>query len=225
MGCRGKVDQQNRARDLRAQAWTLQEIATELGVSKSSVSLWVRDVEFDQGALAERAQDHRNATARIRGPNKLQLRKAEEIDRLQREGRERIGVLSEREFLIAGTMLYAGEGSKTDGEVKLPNSDPRMVDFFLRWVRHFFEVDESKLRVRLYLHEGLDIEAANAFWSDLTEIPLSQFSAPYRAKPDPSIRRAKHPLGCPSVGYSSTRDHRAIRGLMNALLSSPLSPG
>ncbi len=220
MGYRGKVEEQNRARDLRAEAWTLKEIADELGVSKSSVSLWVRDVEFDEAAVAARAQDRRNATARRRGPNKLQRRKAEEIARLQREGRERIGVLSEREFLVAGTMLYAGEGSKTTGEVKLPNSDPRMLDFFLRWLRHFFVVDESRLRIRLYLHEGLDIEAANEFWSELTGIPLTQFIAPYRAEPDPSIRKAKHPLGCPAVGFSCTRTHRAIMGLIDALLSS-----
>ena len=37
MGYRGKVDEQNRARDLRAQSWTLDEIAAELGVAKSSV--------------------------------------------------------------------------------------------------------------------------------------------------------------------------------------------
>ena len=38
MGYRGKLAEQERARVLRAQAWTLNEIATELGVSKSSVS-------------------------------------------------------------------------------------------------------------------------------------------------------------------------------------------
>ncbi len=46
MGYGGKVKEQLRARELRAQSWTLQDIATELGVSKSSVSLWVRDVDF-----------------------------------------------------------------------------------------------------------------------------------------------------------------------------------
>lgn len=46
MGYRGKVVEQERARALRAEAWTLQEIADELGVAKSSVSLWVRDVAF-----------------------------------------------------------------------------------------------------------------------------------------------------------------------------------
>lgn len=46
MGYRGKVEQQERARAMRASSMTLQDIATELGVAKSSVSLWVRDVPF-----------------------------------------------------------------------------------------------------------------------------------------------------------------------------------
>ena len=55
------------------------------------------------------------------------------------------------------------------------------------------------MRLRLYLHEGLDLDAANEFWSDLTGIPIDRFRAPYRAVPDPSIRRSKHPMGCPAV--------------------------
>ncbi len=46
MGYRGKVAEQEQARGLRAEGYTMLEIATELGVSESSVSLWTRDVEF-----------------------------------------------------------------------------------------------------------------------------------------------------------------------------------
>ena len=46
MGYRGKVKEQEKARALRAQNRTLADIAQTLGVSKSSVSLWVRDVPF-----------------------------------------------------------------------------------------------------------------------------------------------------------------------------------
>ena len=46
MGYGGKFVARERARELRAQSWTLQEIADELGVAKGSVSVWVRDVDF-----------------------------------------------------------------------------------------------------------------------------------------------------------------------------------
>lgn len=228
MGYRGKVEEQNRARALRAEAWTLGEIAEELGVSKSSVSLWVREVRFDEEAAAQRSEDRHRvgaARARQRGPNALQRRKQAEIAETRRAGISWIGTMSERDLLVAGTMLYAGEGAKTDGDVKLANTDPRMITLFCAWLRHFFDVDESRLRVRLYLHQGLDLETAVSFWSDLTGIPASQFGKPWRAVPDPSIRHSKHPLGCVTVNYACSRTHRQIIGLMDALLSSGLHSG
>ena len=217
MGYRGKTEEQARARELRALAWTYDEIAAELGVSKGSVSLWVRDVPFEPRP---------RRTARNRPPNKLARAKLAEIERLRAEGVERIGRLSDRDLLIAGTALYAGEGSKTDGDVKFANSDPRMVLLFLAWLRRFFDVDESRLRLNLYLHEDQDLERACAFWAELTQIPRAQFGKPYRAVADPSIRKAKHPMGCPGVGLRSVTVHRTVMGLVEALLSWPTAdPG
>jgi hypothetical protein len=223
MGYRGKVDEQNRARDLRAEGWTLGEICEELGVSKASASLWCKDVEIDVKALTERRRARHlsgNEGARARGPNKLQRAKQAEIDDAMAGGLRLIGTLGDRDLLIAGVALYAGEGSKTPGGVKFTNSDARMVRLFLTWLRHFFEVDEHRLRVHLYLHQGLDLEAAIAFWVRVTGIPGKQFTKPYRAVPDPSIRSSKHPMGCVGVAYSCTRTHRRIMGMSAALLSS-----
>ena len=228
MGYRGKIEEQSRARDLRAQAWTLKEIADELGVWKGTVSVWVRDVPFDEDVHRERELARKasgQAAARRRGPNKLQRRKQAEIEELLADGRRRVGTMTEKEFLLTGVALYAGEGSKRDGSVRFANTDPRMIAFFCAWLRTFFDIDESRLRLRLYLHEGLDLDAANEFWSELTGIPVTQFGKPYRAAPDPTIRTAKHVMGCPSVQYGCSRTHRAVTGLMRALLSSEALPG
>lgn len=222
MGYRGKVELQNQARDLRARGWTLTEICEEVGCSKASASLWCRDVELDDEVLEQRRLARflaGNEGARKRGPNKLQLRKAAKIVELQAAGLRRIGQLTDRDLLIAGLALYAGEGAKTDGAVKFANSDARMILFFTTWLRRCFEVDEARLRMRVYLHDGLDIDEATQFWSDLTGVPAAQFTQPYRAAADPSIRHSKHPMGCPSVIYSCTRTHRAVMGMIDALLS------
>jgi hypothetical protein len=220
MGYRGKVAEQATARELREHGWTLLEIANELGVAKSSVSLWVRDVEF-----VPRPRTRPLSRARRRGPSAASRRKADEIERLLADGRDRIGQLSEREFLVAGAALYAGEGAKGDGKLKFANSDPRMIAFFCAWLRRFFSIEESRLRLHLYLHEGLDLDEATMFWAGLTGIPPEQHCKPYRAVPDPSIRRSKHPMGCPAVVYSCSRTHRAVMGLVHALLSSEAIPG
>jgi hypothetical protein len=94
-----------------------------------------------------------------------------------------------------------------------------------RRLRRFFEIDESRLRANLYLHQGLDLAAAIAFWSALTRIPPAQFVKPCRAVPDPSIRHAKHVHGCLGVSYSCSATHRSIMGLVAALLGDTAIPG
>ena len=211
MGYRGKLDQQVRARELRAAGATTPAIAAELGVSKASVSLWTRDVPFVAGPRRPRA----------RGPNVLQQRKTAEIEELRAEGASRIGELSDREFLVAGAALYAGEGAKRDGRVRFANSDPALVRFFLAWLRHFYPIDESRLRIQLYLHDELDLAAAVEHWSAVCDVPAHQFIKPYRAVADSSIRRTKHVFGCAGVYYDCSRTHRAIMGVVAALLTSP----
>jgi AcrR family transcriptional regulator len=216
MGYRGKVEQQERARELRARNMTLQDIATELGVSKSSVSLWVRDVEF--------TPSKRRTGPRSR-PHPAHEAKLLQIAQLNAEGTARVGTMGDEAFFAAGIALYAGEGSKTEGAVRFANTDPTMVAFFCSGFRRFFEIDESRLRVRVYLHQGLDLDAAEAHWSKVTDVPLVQFTAPYRAVADPSIRRNKHEFGCAYVAYSCSTTHRRIMGLVRALLSSSALPG
>jgi hypothetical protein len=225
MGDRGKVVEQERARELRAQGWTLAEICDELGVSKASASLWCRDVEIDQAALAARRRARYlrgNEGARQRGPNKLQRRKQAEIEAAMARGREVVGKLSDGEIRAAALALYAGEGSKTPGGVKLANSDPRIIRFFLGWLRSEFPIEERRLRVHLYLHQGLDLDLAVAHWAEVTGIPPQQFTKPYRAVPDAGLRSTKHPMGCAAVAYSCTWTHRQLMGMIDALLVSSL---
>jgi hypothetical protein len=134
VGYRGKLEERARARELRAQAWTLQEIADELGVAKSSVSVWVRDVDFD-------ATSRRSTVTRRRprgSDHPLRRRKLAQLEQLRKEGLERIGTLSDREFLVAGLGLYAGDGGKGDMAVEFANSNPALVGFHCRWLRWFF---------------------------------------------------------------------------------------
>jgi hypothetical protein len=215
MGYRGKVVERDEARRLRALGRTMPDIAGELGVSRSSVSLWTRDVPVELGPRR----------LRPRQPNALERRKAAEIAELLDDGRARIGPLSDRDLLIAGTALYAGEGTKRDGVVAFANSDPAMVVLFCTWLRRFFDIDERRLRLSLYLHEGLDLVAVQQFWCDVTGIPISQCNKPYRAIPAAGIRNNKHKYGCVSVRYACARTHRGVIGLVRALLGSTTIPG
>lgn len=217
MGYGGKYVERARARELRAQAWTLKDIANELGVAKASVSVWVRDVDF---VPRPRNRGH------PAGPfHPMRLKKEAEIERCQQEAIELIGDVSERDRLMYALALYAGEGAKGDDKIVFANSDPDLIRVFLSWFRHQFEPDESRLRMRLYLHEDLDLDRALEFWSELTRIPISQFQKPYRAEADHTLRGNRHMNGCVGVQYCSTLVHRRVMAMIAAVTSSLANPG
>jgi hypothetical protein len=217
MGYAGKWVERERARELRAQSWTLLDIATEVGVSKSSVSLWVRDVPFD---LRPRNRGHSSHK-----PHPLTVKKQAEIERCRVEAAEFVGEMSERDLTMFCLGLYAGEGGKTQGAVSFANTNPIYLAAFACWLRRTFEVDLARVRVKLYLHEGLDLEAATGHWSRLLDVPQAQFGKAYRAVADPTRRTAKHVNGCATLVYSCTTTHRRVMAMVAAVASPFANPG
>jgi transcriptional regulator with XRE-family HTH domain len=217
MGYGGKFVERERARELRAQSWTLQEIATELGVAKGSVSVWVRDVEFTPRP--------RNRGHSAQRPHPLHMKKLAEIEHCRVEAEAEYSEMSVDQLDAFALGLYAGEGAKTPGAVSMANTNPLLLRLFVDWLRRNFEIDEARLRARLYLHEGLDLDAATAYWSAATAIPESQFQRPYRAVADPSRRRAKHECGCLTIVYHCSVTHRRVMARVAAITSRFDLPG
>ncbi|HVE62804.1 MAG TPA: hypothetical protein VNB94_03230 [Mycobacteriales bacterium] len=206
------LEVREQARALRASGMTIKAIAAALCIPVGTLHPWIRD-------LPGPPRDLWRPPARLT-KGALHDRKLAEIAECDRWGQARMTGLSPDAFLAAGVALYAGEGSKTDGDLKLVNTNPAIIRFYLRWLREHFEIDEARLRAYLYLHEGLDLDAAVSFWVELTNIPADQFGKPYRAVPDATRRSAKHVMGCLAVSYGSSRMHRQVMGLCRGLLSS-----
>jgi len=80
-------------------------------------------------------------------------------------------------------MLYLGEGSKSAKKsiVTFANADPSVIKLFLRLFRFSFAPDESKFRCTVQCRADQDVEALQAFWSKVSEVPPSRF---YRAQVD-----------------------------------------
>jgi len=161
----------------------------------------------------------RNRGIGVSKPHPLHLKKLAEIEECRQWGSDQVGELSDRDLLMAGVGLYAGDGGKLDGLVTFSNSNPALVGLMCRWLRRFFDIDETRLRLALYLHEGLDLVAASKHWHGVTAIPIEQFHKPYRAVPDVGIRHTKHEFGCAHVRYACSRTQRKILGLLEGLVS------
>jgi predicted transcriptional regulator len=187
-----KDDVRAKARHLREQGLDYNQIAEELGVSKSSVSLWVRDMPRPARLSYEECRQ-RSADG---------VRRYWAAERPAREAERRadcaaataqIGDLNDREILIAGAIAYWCEGTKnkpyrrTD-RVTFMNSDPGLVTFFLRFL-DTAGVSRDRLIFRVCVHESADISAAQRFWLDVTQAQPAQFRRPLLKHHNPKTVR------------------------------------
>ncbi|MFJ5026917.1 hypothetical protein ACIQB5_02255 [Streptomyces sp. NPDC088560] len=170
-----KDDLRDRARELRLQGWTYDQIQVELGCSKSSISLWVRDLP-----KPERHEPTQQAklAARKRWEHELAVRD-EERQQTKAAAASEIGTMSTRELFIAGVAVYWAEGTKDKPHarrerVTFVNSDPNMIRLFLAWL-DLLQVERERIRFHLMIHESADIEAAEQYWAGVVQADLSTF--------------------------------------------------
>ncbi len=103
-------------------------------------------------------------------------------------------------------MLYWGEGDKTkDYFISLTNTNPDILVYFVTWLRKYFEIDNNKLKCRLYLWRNLDENILKGFWSNKLKIPLEQFTKSYISDSTPKIRKTRHNFGVCRVSYGSKK--------------------
>lgn len=101
------------ARKLRAQGLTYDEIVDKLGVSKSSVSLWVRDIaHVPDPERIRRVQAHVRMMAEARWSEHRERRDAQRA-LVRADAADRVVSLSRDELLRLGALLYWCEGAKT----------------------------------------------------------------------------------------------------------------
>jgi hypothetical protein len=213
-------------RELRAQGLDYEEIVAALGVAKSTVSLWVRDLPVPARlSYAECRQRSAEGTRRYweaERPARV-ARRAEVRDAAGAQ----IGGLTDREILIAGAIAYWCEGSKSKphrriDQVAFINSDPALIRFFLRFVEAT-GTPRTDLSFRVYIHQSADVESAQRFWMEVTGAPSDSFRSPTIKRHNPKTRRrnvGEDYHGCLRIDVHRSADlYRKIEGWAAAIMN------
>jgi hypothetical protein len=218
-----KDDLRAKARALRAEGKTYDQIQEALGVSRGSVSLWVRDLPKPPSRFS--AEERRAHMQAVCWAPRRELRDNERRITKSVAARE-IGELSDRELFLLGVGIYWSEGTK-DKEyarrerVTLINSDPDMITVYLAWLR-LLGVEREGLRFRLQIHESADVGRAQRFWADIVGVELGEMQRPTLKKHNPKTTRKNtgdsyH--GCLAVGLLGSADlYRRIEGWWSGLV-------
>jgi transcriptional regulator with XRE-family HTH domain len=195
-----------KARELRDQGLDYEEIADALGVSKGSVSLWVRDMPTPPHLTYEESRKRAVEGMRRYWAAERPVREAAREATIATAATE-IGPLSDREILIAGAVAYWCEGAKGRPRQRVDrvvfiNSDPGLIRFFRRFL-DCVGVESGRLTYRVLIHENADAHAAERFWAGVAGADLSQFKKPTLKRHNPKTVRknvGKDYHGCLVIG-------------------------
>jgi transposase-like protein len=199
------------ARRLRRElGMPIKRIAARLGVSLSSVSLWVRDIELDP---AHRERNRRQEYAR-RATTWSDTNRAKRLA-YQEDGRK----MARRGDPLhqAGCMLYWAEGSKDRNAICFANSDQAMVRFFVRFLRTCFDIsgEDLTLSLNVYTGNGLTLAAIERHWLTGLQLPESCLRAHivnHFPTSSSGRQRNKLPYGVCSIKLFRTRIVQHIYG-------------
>lgn len=167
--------------ELRRNGKSYSEIRNLVSVSKSSLSLWLRNIPLTNDQVGRIKSKKAQAVEKFRETMKLKRQK-----RLQEYYKEQSKIylpMTERELYYAGLFLYWGEGNKASrNTVSISNTDPDVLKFSLLWMLRCLKIPKFAIKVALHLYQDMNIESELSYWSKELGIPKGCFNKPYIKK-------------------------------------------
>lgn len=177
---RAKNDLRQLAVEMRLVGRTYDNIARELGVSKGSLSLWLRDLA---GGPPARGGDPAHMK-RMSDAYWSRVLAEREVERqaVKAAAAQEMGSLSRRDLHVAAIAAYWAEGAKDKPyarreQVTFINSDEGMIRL---WLAYLDDIDfpREHRRYALSIHDSADIAAATRSWAAVVGLDPASFGRP-----------------------------------------------
>lgn len=215
-----KLEEQAAARKMRQEGESVCVIAKKIGVSKGSVSRWVRDIELTKEQTATLAM--RNP--RLRGSNTNFLVAKELRTKYQEEGRTLARQLMDvdRDFVI-GCALYWAEGYKhRQSSAGMTNTDSdvlrRFKDFLLKFG---CREDQMTINVMAHLNNGLSADDINDYWLQVLGLPktaIRKFVLKSKYFNPENCKKHRHIYGGGALRINDVRVTQMIYGAVQEVM-------
>ena len=166
-----------KAINLRKLGRSYGEISREIGIAKSSLSYWLKDIAL-KPEYKKKFYTKRIINLSM-GSKSQKERRSREVEAILKQSKEEIvGNISKETFKFIGIALYWAEGSKGKG-LRITNSDPYLILFMVSWFEKVFGIKPNSLKAWLNIYQQQDNEKIKKFWSDVTGIPIGNFGKSY----------------------------------------------
>lgn len=202
---------------LRKKGLSYNEISKQTGISKGTLSFWLKDVPL---TLGQRKKLYtKSVLALTRGPQCQKERREREVAEITEKAKKEIRLpLSSQTYRFVGAALYWAEGGKT-GDFNITNADPAFILFMIRWLEKVLGVPPTQLKAKLNIYSQQNEQTLKRFWSDLTGIPLDNFNKSFVKPPNKGYKKNNLYYGTIKIRVIRGTDFRyRVHGWIKVLL-------
>jgi len=165
---------------LRRRGLSIGHIENKLGISRSTLSGWFRDIKLTQQQQEKLLERWRGGLvkARVKASQWHKKQKELRLIKAKEDANQILNNLNLRDKNIAElalAMLYMGEGIKSNDETGMGNSDPLILKTFLRILKNNYDIDIKKIRCELYLRADQNENEVKEFWANELKLPMENF--------------------------------------------------
>lgn len=166
---------------LRKSGKSIREIEILLGIPRSTLSGWLKDVVLTDIQREKLNQQWVQALIKARVGAVLYHRegKRKRMEKAQKDAQVVFSLINDQDvnvLKLALAMLYAGEGHKKAGETSLGNSDPKILRTYIALIDRTYGLNKSKLRLYLSLRADQDFKKELEFWSKSLNVGVEYFN-------------------------------------------------
>lgn len=210
------LDVKHKSQQMRRDGASFGEITKALGIPKSTLFEWVKEIEKPNTLY----HTDRNAwlmAIRQKATESIKNKRQNEINQIVREVQNEVSQwafftdINVQKSLLS--ILYWAEGQKLPergAPVKFTNTDPRLVLLFVTLLKRCYGIDNSKLKIGLYLHWYHKTPEVVEYWKKLLGVEAYQFRKIFRKKRSKTKRFRKNFMGICFVTYQSVNLRQRI---------------
>lgn len=170
-----------KAIELRKNGLSYNEISKKLNIAKSTLSLWLSDLPLSELIKQKNITKSKIIWAKniVSFNKKRSLIYQRETNQILKNYALEIDTLTKKDLFYLGIGLFLAEGSKREKwSIRFANSDSLIIKIIFKFFREICNVKESDFRARIHLHPNITNKVTLKYWSDIAQIPKSQFWQP-----------------------------------------------
>jgi hypothetical protein len=164
---------------MRKEGGSIRDIASCLGVSRGSVSVWCSDIILSEEQINSLHEKMIRGSyrGRLLGSAIQKQKRIDKITLYEQEGFLTVGNITERELLMLFLGLYLGEGAKTGNCFQFVNSNTELIKIVIKCLKEIFNIHPNRIYCHILLNKLHETRKyfIEKEWSRVLDIPKKQF--------------------------------------------------